>query len=165
MAFDFMKKLFSGAQPHEVILSPVEGEAVPISQVSDPTFGEEILGKGIAIKPAKGRVVSPVNGTISLMFDTGHAVSIMSDAGTEILIHVGLDTVKLEGKFYTIHTKNDDKVKPGDLLIEFDIDGITSAGYEVITPVVICNTTDYSEVETLSGKSVHELDEIIRLKK
>lgn len=143
----------------------MEGEVVPIAEVPDPTFGEEILGKGVAIRPTSGRVVSPVSGTISIMFDTGHAVSILSDDGVEILIHIGLDTVKLKGKYFTVHCKADDKVKPGDLLIEFDKAGIASEGYETITPVVICNTADYSAVETLSGKTAKELDEIIRLKK
>jgi len=110
-------------------------------------------------------VVSPVNGTIDMMFDTGHAVSILSNIGTEILIHVGLDTVKLKGKYYKTYVENGDKVKIGDLLIEFDIDAILSEGYDVITPIVICNTPDYAQVEPLSGKAVHELDELIILKK
>ncbi|RPF47965.1 PTS system IIA component (Glc family) [Hydrogenoanaerobacterium saccharovorans] len=161
-----LNKIFGGnKEKNNVILSPVEGEAVPISEVSDPTFGEEILGKGIAVKPNKGRVVSPVTGTIDMMFDTGHAVSILSNIGTEILIHVGLDTVKLKGKHYKTYVKNGDKVKIGDLLIEFDIDAILSEGYDVITPIVICNTPDYAQVEPLSGKAVHELDELIILKK
>ncbi len=161
-----LNKIFgANKEKNNVILSPVEGEAVPISEVSDPTFGEEILGKGIAVKPNKGRVVSPVNGTIDMMFDTGHAVSILSNIGTEILIHVGLDTVKLKGKYYKTYVENGDKVKIGDLLIEFDIDAILGEGYDVITPIVVCNTPDYAQVEPLSGKAVHELDELIILKK
>lgn len=165
MAIGFMKKLFSGGNSGDAILCPVEGEVVSITEVSDPTFGEEILGKGVAIKPAKGRVVSPVDGTIALMFDTGHAVSIMADNGAEILVHIGIDTVKLNGQFYTVHAKNGDKVKAGDLLLEFDIAGIEGAGYQTITPVVVCNTADYAEVQTMAGKQAKELDEIIRLKK
>lgn len=163
--FKGLKGLFQHEDDTLTILAPVEGEAVPVSEVSDPTFGEEILGKGIAIKPTRGRVVSPVDGTVSIMFDTGHAVSVVSDAGTEVLVHVGLDTIKLNGKFYTTRAKNNDKVKAGDLLIEFDLEGIKGAGYDVITPVVICNTGDYKEVVSLSGKSVRELDEIIKIKK
>lgn len=147
-----------------VISAPVEGEAVPVSQVSDPTFGEEILGKGVAVKPAKGRVVSPVNGKVETMFDTGHAVSILSDEGTEVLVHVGLDTIKLKGQFYQPHVKSGDRVKRGDLLIEFDIAGITGAGYDVITPVVICNSDAYGQFDPVTGP-VKEQDDLIRLKK
>lgn len=163
--FNRLKEMMGMGSKGITVLAPVEGEAVPISEVSDPTFGEEILGKGIAIKPAAGRVVSPVNGTVSIMFDTGHAVSLVSDDGAEILVHIGLDTIKLKGQYYTPHVKSGDKVKAGDLLIEFDMKGIVLAGYDIITPVVICNTPDYSEIQTVSGKEVKELDEILTLKK
>ncbi|SCP97277.1 PTS sugar transporter subunit IIA [Anaerobium acetethylicum] len=160
---DILKGLFGNKKG--VIQSPIEGKAVPISTVSDPTFGEEILGKGIAIQPAKGRVVSPVDGTVALMFDTKHAVSIVSDDGAEILIHIGLDTVKLKGKHFTAHAKADDKVKAGDLLLEFDIDKIAAEGYDVIAPVIICNTSDYATIDTVTGKNVKERDRIMVLKK
>lgn len=147
------------------IAAPVEGNAVPISEVSDPTFGEEILGKGIAINPTRGRVVSPVNGKVAMMFETGHAVSLVSDDGVEVLVHVGLDTIKLKGEFYTIHAHDGDTVKIGDLLMEFDMDGIKNAGYDIITPIVICNTTDFASVNPISGGAVSEGDEIIGIKK
>lgn len=162
----FMDKLFGQKKEKAIlILSPAEGEVVPVSMVSDPTFGEEILGKGVAIKPSRGRVVAPVNGTVEMMFDTGHAVSILSDEGTEILVHIGLDTVKLAGRHYTLHAKNGDKIKAGDLLMEFDMEAIQAEGYDIITPVVICNTAEYTKVETFTGKIVKELDEIISLEK
>ena len=103
--FGKLKNMFGAKDVAVMILAPVEGEVVPVTQVSDPTFGEEILGKGVAIKPERGRVVAPVSGEISLMFDTGHAVSIVSDDGAEVLVHVGLDTVSLKGQFYTAHVK------------------------------------------------------------
>lgn len=159
--FNF-KKMF---QNDIKILAPVKGEAVPISEVSDPTFGEEILGKGIAIKPEQGKVVSPVKGTVVLMIDTGHAVSLLSDDGVEILIHIGLDTVQLKGQHFTTHAKTGDKVNVGDLLIEFDVESIKQAGYDVITPVVICNTADFKEIHTFAGKPVQEGDEIISVVK
>ncbi|MEG0803877.1 MAG: PTS glucose transporter subunit IIA, partial [Pygmaiobacter sp.] len=138
--------------------------AVAISEVSDPTFGEEILGRGVAIRPSKGRVVSPVSGTIETIFDTGHAVSIHSDEGVDILIHVGLDTIKLAGKGYTKRVVNGQHVVAGDVLIEFDIAAITAAGYDIITPVVICNSTDYASFSTVLGE-VSELQSLIQLTK
>lgn len=147
------------------IFSPAAGEAVPISEVSDPTFGEEILGKGIAIKPSEGKIVAPCDATVDLMFDTGHAVSLISDTGVEILIHVGLDTVALKGKHYTVHTKSGDKVQKGQLLIEFDVDAIAADGYDTITPVVICNSGDFSTFAGHSGKTVAPGDLIIDLAK
>ena len=98
--FSSLKKIFGGSDEtgREKILSPVEGEAVPLSQVNDPTFSQEILGKGVAIIPAKGRVVAPADGVLTVMFETKHAVSITTNRGAEIIVHVGLDTVNLKGE-------------------------------------------------------------------
>ena len=145
-----------------IIGAPIKGEAVPVSEVSDPTFGEKILGDGIAIKPSEGKVVAPVDATVEMMFDTGHAVSLHSDDGTDILIHVGLDTVALKGQHFKVHAANGQKVSKGDLLIEFDIEAIKAAGYDTISPLVICNTPDYKEVKTSTGP-VNTLDKVIEL--
>jgi len=157
-------KLF-GKKAGLKVLSPLAGEAVSITQVNDSTFSEEILGKGIAIRPSAGRVVSPVNGKVIQMFETGHAVTLESEEGVEILIHVGLDTVRLKGKHYIIHAHAGDQVKAGDLLMEFDNDSIKSEGFDTITPVVICNTGDFESVDALSVYLVNELDEIMEIKK
>lgn len=157
------KKLFS--KPMDCICAPVAGEAVAISQVSDPTFGEEILGKGIAIRPTSGRIVAPCDATVDMMFDTGHAVSLVADCGAEVLIHVGLDTVNLKGKHYTVYAKNGDKVKKGDLLMEFEPEAIKAEGYDIITPVVICNSGDYATFNTHVGQNVAEGDLVIELAK
>ena len=160
--FEKLKKAM-GMSPKEFeIGAPVEGKAVPVSQVSDPTFGEEILGKGIAIIPSEGKIVSPVDGTVETMFETGHAVSIHSTDGTDILVHVGLDTIELKGKFYTIHKQTGEPVKKGDLLIEFDLEGIKAAGYDVITPVIICNSDEYNFTPHV-GSNVKPLDTVITL--
>lgn len=160
--FDKLKKMFQ----HEIVIgAPVEGKVVPIQEVNDPTFSQEIVGKGIAIHPEKGRVVAPVDGSISFMIDSGHAVSLLSKDGVEILIHIGLDTVKLKGQHFTVHVKTGDQVSAGDLLIEFDKEAIQAAGYEVITPMVICNHSDFSKFETFPNQSVHELDKVIQLSK
>lgn len=133
------------------LFAPVAGEAVPITEVSDPTFGEKILGDGVAIKPTEGKVLAPCDGTVEQIFETGHAVTLTGPGGAEILIHIGLDTVELKGKHYTIHAHDGDKVKKGDLLIEFDPAAITADGYDIITPIVICNTDDFKAVKPHTG--------------
>ena len=157
-------KLFGG-KSLDAICAPVAGEAVAISEVSDPTFGEEILGKGIAIRPSEGRIVAPCDATVDMMFETGHAVSLVAACGAEILIHVGLDTVNLKGEHYKVIAKNGDIVKKGDVLMEFDKDAIVAAGYDVITPVVICNSGDYGTFQTQVGQTVTAGDVVIELGK
>jgi len=167
----FLQKLFgpsggeAAAPKTSLIYAPVVGQAVPIAEVSDPTFGEEILGKGVAIKPSEGKVFAPCDATVDVMFDTGHAVSLVSDSGAEILIHVGLDTVNLKGEHFTIHAKAGAKVKKGELLIEFDKDAIAAAGYDTITPVVICNTPDYASITPKTGSAVTNADVVLELSK
>lgn len=163
--FDSLKKIFGGGgeAEKEKILSPVEGTAVPLSEVNDPTFSQEILGKGVAIIPAKGRVVAPAYGILTVMFETKHAVSITTQGGAEIIVHVGLDTVNLKGEHYTAYKKQGDKVKAGELLLEFDMAAIKEAGYEVITPVIICNTLNYPDMVCHTGMQVKELEPIIEL--
>ncbi|MGJ9385188.1 beta-glucoside-specific PTS transporter subunit IIABC [Salipaludibacillus sp. CF4.18] len=129
----------------ETIGSPLTGKVVPLSDVNDPAFSSEVMGKGIAIEPIVGEVVSPVNGTISAIFPTNHAVGITSDNGAEILIHIGIDTVQLDGKHFEALVKQDDVVKQGDPLIHFDIEKIKEAGYDVTTPIIVTNTVNYTE--------------------
>lgn len=115
------------------------------------------MGDGIVIFPTDGKVVAPVNGTVTMVFPTKHAIGMMSDQGTEILIHIGMDTVELEGKPYTMHVKQNQKVKKGDLLVEADLDMIKKAGKEICTPVVITNNKAVnilSTGETNSGEAV-----------
>lgn len=164
MAFKFMEKLGLGDNNKIEILSPIEGETCSLEEVSDPTFQQKILGDGIAIKPRSTKVVSPVNGTIAVVFHTKHAISIIADDGIELLIHVGIDTVNLKGEYFSAHVNAGDKVKAGDLLLEFDMDGIIGKGYQLITPVIVCNTANYSEVLPHTGNSVRALDKIITLK-
>ncbi len=157
-------KLFGGKDSGIVVAAPVAGEAVPISEVSDPTFGEEILGKGVAIRPSQGKVFAPFDGTVDMMFDTGHAVNLISKDGVELLIHVGLDTVKLKGEHYTAHVKNGDTIKKGQLILEFDAAAIAAAGYDVITPVVVCNTPEFTSVAAHTGP-VEPGDDLLTLEK
>ena len=136
-----------------------------ISEVPDPTFSSGAMGNGIAIKPTDGKVCSPVNGTVDMMFDTGHAVTLVSDNGIEILIHVGLETVGLEGKPFQVKVQNGQKVKKGDILMIADLAAIEAAGLPTITPVLICNTDDYTTFNTTTGKAVTNADVVIEVGK
>lgn len=137
------------------ISSPMNGEVVPLSQVNDAVFAQGSIGEGIAIIPADGKVVSPVNGIIQLIFDTKHAIGLQSDEGIEILIHIGIDTVRLGGKYFTAHVKNGDRVKEGDLLVTFDLEAIKKEGFDIITPVLVTNSEDYINIEPQYGKQVN----------
>lgn len=159
----FFKKLFG--KNTDDFYAPIAGKAVPISEVPDPTFAEGMLGNGIAIEPADGKVYAPCDATVDMMFTTGHAVSLVADCGAEILIHVGLETVSLEGKPFTVHVANGDKVKKGQLLMEVDLEAVKAAGLPTITPVVVCNTDDYTTFNTHVGKDVTNDDVVIELAK
>ncbi|MCL2843540.1 MAG: PTS glucose transporter subunit IIA [Oscillospiraceae bacterium] len=147
------------------IFAPMSGTVVAMAQVDDPIFSQEMLGKGVAIRPTDGRVTSPVTGTVSQMFDTGHAVALTSDDGVEILIHVGLDTVTLKGVHYTAYAKQGDKVSIGDILIECDLDAISASGFDTITPVAICNSDDFASFHMPTGNLICAGDEMMRLTK
>ncbi len=157
----FFKNLFS--TPELEIGAPLAGQAVELKEVSDPTFGGEMMGKGIAIRPTGNQVVAPCDATVDTMFETGHAVSLVADNGAELLIHVGLETVTLKGRHFTVHCKNGDKVKKGQLLMEFDREALVAAGFDVITPVVICNTNKYGKVNAYTGKNVECGEKVIGL--
>ena len=118
----FFKNLFG--KKTDDFYAPMAGKAVPISEVPDPTFAEGMLGNGIAIEPSEGKVYAPCDATVDMMFTTGHAVSLVADCGAEVLIHVGINTVELGGKYYTAKVSNGQKIKKGDLLLEFDMDEI-----------------------------------------
>lgn len=147
------------------ICAPLTGEAVALSEVNDLTFAEEIMGPGMAIIPTEGKVVSPVNGTVAMIFETKHAIALVDDNGTELLIHVGLDTVKLGGKYFTAHVKAGDKVKVGSPLVDFDLNGIKSEGYDIITPVIVTNSAEYSSILPINDRAVKMGEEVIKVVK
>ena len=132
-----------------VVPSPVSGEAVPLSETGDDAFSGEVLGKGVAVRPREGKVVAPCEATVTVVM--GHAVGLLCDNGAELLIHVGIDTVNLGGKHYTGHAAEGQRVKPGDLLLEFDIAAIEQAGYKAITPVIVTNSDDFAGIQGVSG--------------
>ncbi len=145
------------------VSSPIAGDIVPLEQVNDATFASGLLGKGVAIKPHLGRVVAPVNGSVVSLFKTKHAIGIESDDGAELLIHVGIDTVKLDGLHFTAHIKEGDRVMQGDLLIEFDQAAIQAAGFDTTTPIIISNSDDYVDVLTNGHSPVQEQAALLTL--
>lgn len=146
---------------NSIVFSPIEGNAISLEKVNDGVFSEGMLGKGIAIEPSVGRAVSPINGVVSTVFETKHAIGLTSDDGVEILIHIGIDTVKLNGQNFNTHVKAGDEVKVGDILVEFDIEKIKEAGYPIVTPVIITNTDSYENIETLVDGSVKEKEKLL----
>jgi len=148
-----------------VIYAPIKGRTVDLKEVSDPVFADGIMGQGIAIIPEEGAVYAPVDGVVSALFDTKHAIGITSDDGVEILIHVGIDTVKMNGRCYKAHIQKDQKVKKGDKLLEFDMKAIKEEGYDLITPVLIVNSSDYAEVLGITDKDINVGDALIKLAK
>ena len=128
------------------IYAPLKGAVLPLSEVKDDAFSSEALGKGCAIVPVDGEIVSPFDGTVVMLFETKHAIGLTSEDGTEVLIHFGLDTVKLNGEYFTAHVKTGDKVKRGDKLISADLNAIQDKGYDVITPIIITNSNNYLDV-------------------
>ena len=132
------------------VCSPMNGELVELSKVPDATFADGILGQGAAILPSEGRLYSPVDGTVASVFDTKHAISLVTDSGAELLIHVGLETVSLGGKYFTPRVKDGEKVKAGDLLMEFDLDSIKK-DFKTFTPVLVTNADDYASVDMIGN--------------
>lgn len=147
------------------IASPVKGTEIPLSEVKDEVFSKNIVGKGAAVIPSEGKVYSPVDGTVASVFDTKHAIGLVSEEGVEVLIHVGLDTVELGGQHFTAHVAQDDKVTKGQLLLEFDMDAIKAAGYDTVTPVVISNTDSYLDVLAADAAEINAGDMLITIVK
>lgn len=145
------------------ICAPVKGKLVPLSNVNDPTFAEEILGKGAAVLPEDGNFVSPFKGTVQTVFGTRHAIGLVSDTGVELLIHVGLDTVNLNGKYYAALVKDGDAVEVGTPLLKVDLEGIKSEGYDIITPVIVTNTMDCGDVIAVSEGEIMPQETIIKV--
>lgn len=159
------KELTEESLETEIIRMPMNGEIIELDQVGDEVFSAGMLGDGFAIKPLEGKIYAPVDGTITAVFETKHAVGITSDNGAEILIHVGFETVKLGGKYFQVKVESGMKVKTGDLLLQFDMDSIEKEGYPVITPVVVSNSTEYTSI-SLNHTGKQEVGfEILNLKK
>lgn len=155
----------SEAQPPEpeVLFAHMSGEAVPLENTGDEVFSEKILGDGIAVKPSEGRLYAPCDGTVVSVADTLHAVNLVSNSGCELLLHIGIDTVKLGGRGFDAHVQNGDIVKKGDLLISFEPELLKAEGYNTVTPMIICNSEDYDATEILQSGRVKTGDKLIKL--
>lgn len=138
-----------------------EGRAVLLSEVNDPTFSQGLLGEGAAVIPSSGKICAPADGEVEMVFETLHAVSMTTDFGAEVLIHVGLDTVKMKGAGFEGHVKAGDRVKKGDLLLTVDLDRVKEAGYDTVIPVLVCNTGEFAKVEGITGQAVVPGDDLI----
>lgn len=147
----------------QTIASPLKGNVIPLADIEDEAFKSGAMGLGIAIDPAEGIVKAPADGRIIAFFPTGHAIGMTTDSGAELLIHVGLDTVKLDGKHYHAKAKQGDVVKKGDVLLEFDADAIRKDGYSLVTPIIISNTADYADIIPTDSANVNIGDEIITI--
>lgn len=145
------------------VCAPITGKVVPLTETGDETFASGVLGQGAAIIPAEGKAVAPFAATVAAVM--GHAVALEGDGGVELLIHVGVNTVELNGKYYTPHVKEGDRVAPGQTLLEFDIPAIQAAGYPVITPVIVTNADDFASVEAVTGKDVQRMDALLAVRK
>lgn len=149
----------------ESILAPITGEISSAENIPDETFSSQLLGKTYAIQPSEGLVVSPINGKIVSIFPTGHAIGLISDSGVEILIHIGIDTVKLKGEGFDVKVKEGDIVSIGTELVSVDFDLIINKGYNPITPIIITNSNEYSQIQGLENGHIHYGEEFIILKK
>ncbi len=153
----------NGLLKKEVIASPLKGDVLPLTECKDEAFAMGILGKGVVIIPEEGKVVSPVNGTLTTIFPTLHAMGITSENGVEMLIHIGMNTVELNGKYFTAKAKQGDKISVGDVLVEFDKDAIAAEGYSIETPVLVTNADDFLDMIETEQKTASYGDTVITI--
>ncbi|MYL34885.1 PTS glucose transporter subunit IIA [Pontibacillus yanchengensis] len=160
------KKLFGKKEESKeaTLVAPLDGKIVQLEEVPDPVFSQKMMGEGIAIEPANGEVVSPVEGEIVQVFPTKHAVGIQTKSGIELLVHIGLETVSMDGEGFEAHVKQGDKVSSGDKLITFDVDLVNEKAKSSITPVIITNSDSIENLETLNtGEAVKGETELLHV--
>lgn len=146
-----------------ILGAPMNGTLIALDQVKDEAFASGAMGDGIAVEPAEGKLYAPADGSVSSVFETGHAVGLTTDEGAEILLHIGIDTVKLKGKGFTAHIKEGDRVRKGDLLISFDRKAIREAGFSLTTPMIICNMEDYEEILVLTSGKIKAGEDLLKV--
>lgn len=155
------KEVKSSKLEKEIVASPIKGEVLNLSDIEDAAFASGVLGQGVAIIPSDGKVVAPVDGVVTTLFPSLHAIGILSDDGVEVLIHIGLNTVQLEGRGFEAYIKNGDRITKGQTILNFDIDVIKEAGYSVVTPIVITNSSQFLDVVQTESKDVELEDNLI----
>lgn len=155
----------TAATTEETLTSPVNGTQIPLAEVADETFASEMLGATVAVEPADGKIVAPCDGEVSNIFETGHAVCITTEAGGELLIHIGIDTVKMDGKGFTKKVSDGDKVHAGDILIEADLEEIKNAGYQTTTMMILTNTDEFGNVTKAEPAEVKTTSKVMTLTK
>ena len=149
----------------EIVCAPIQGDIVPCAEIHDLTFQKEMLGTCVAIRPSLGKVYAPANGKIEMIMESMHAINMTTEKATEILIHVGIDTVGLKGKYFKAYVKEGAMVKRGDLLLEFNLEAICAEGYELVSPIIICNSEDYAEIEKTKEETIQIGETIMKLTK
>lgn len=155
----------TAATTEETLTSPVNGTQIPLAEVADETFASEMLGATVAVEPADGKIVAPCDGEVSNIFETGHAVCITTEAGGELLIHIGIDTVKMDGKGFTKKVSDGDKVHAGDILVETDLEEIKNAGYQTTTMMILTNTDEFGNVTRAEPAEVKTTSKVMTLTK
>lgn len=147
-----------------ILNAPMNGQSMPLSDVADGVFSEKMLGDGMAVDPSEGKLFAPADGEITMVFDTKHAIGMTVEGGVEILLHMGIDTVQLNGQHFDVKVSDGDHVKQGDLLAEFDMEAIKAAGYRTITPMIITNTDSYGEIKIMKTGNVTFSDEVLSVR-
>lgn len=146
------------------IYSPMDGKVIPLDKSKDPVYAGETLGKGVMIEPSASKVYAPFNGTVSMLFNTKHALGLTSDDGVELLIHVGIDTVKLAGKYFSSRVTQGQRITKGQLLLKFDKDKILDEGYKLETPIIVTNTGCYRDVRQAAVSNTRKGDKLIEIR-
>lgn len=149
----------------ETIKSPLAGKTVALADVADEVFASGAMGQGIAIDPSQGEIVAPTAGEVKILFPTKHAIGFVTENGAELLIHIGMNTVELNGQHFTAHVAQGDHVQAGQKLVSFDVAAIQAAGYPVVTPVIVTNSPQYVAIETTDAPTVTTASDLIFLKK
>ena len=144
-----------------MVKSPVKGNVQPLTEVNDETFASGIMGKGVAVDPTEGKVFAPGNAVVTAMFNTGHAIGLQLDNDVELLIHIGIDTVSLNGEHFFGKVKKDQEVKTGDLLVEFDLEAIKELGYDPVVMIIVTNSNDFLEVLPVEENQVENTSDLL----
>lgn len=159
-----LSRLFGARSKGITMLSPVAGKVIPLSDVNDSTFADGLLGEGVAVEPTGDRVVSPSKARVEAIFPTGYAVALRTDEGFDILIHVGLNTIELEGRHFKVHAVEGDIVERGQVLIEYDRTAVEAEGFDTTVPILLCNSVEFSSMKSRLGETVDELDPLFTVR-